>query len=218
MNPARTILTLVRHGETSANVDGVWHGSTDTRLTPLGERQARLVGRHARLNLADATIVYSSPLVRARVTARAIAEALDAPLKVDAELSEYDLGRWEGKTYRELQERHGLWDHMRRDPDFAPHGGESARQVTQRLERSLRRIARAHPGERVFVVTHGGALSLVLGSLLDGDLRKWRRVMDNCAVSELVLEPTPELLYFNATRHLVESSSTGEADSGQQTE
>ena len=31
----RTVLTLVRHGQTSANLDSVWQGSSDTPLTPL---------------------------------------------------------------------------------------------------------------------------------------------------------------------------------------
>ena len=60
-------------------------------------------------------------------------------------------------------------------------------------EPRLRRIAGAHSGERVIVVGHGGALTLALGQLLDRDISVWRRVMHNCAVSELALEPEPEL-------------------------
>ena len=66
----------------------------------------------------------------------------------------------------------------------------------------LRSIAATHLGERVIVVCHGGALSLGLGHLLDGDCTAWRRVMDNCAVSELVIDPRPALLSFNHTAHL----------------
>ena len=43
----RTILTLVRHGETTANVEGIWHGSIDTQLTERGLREAEQVGRDA---------------------------------------------------------------------------------------------------------------------------------------------------------------------------
>ena len=52
------------------------------------------------------------------------------------------------------------------------------------------------------MVAHGGALSLALAAIVDGDYTRWRRVMANCAVSELVLEPSPELLSFNHTGHL----------------
>ena len=91
---------------------------------------------------------------------------------------------------------------MREDPDFAPHGGESPRQVVERFVGTLRAIALRHSGERVVIVTHGAALSMALGALLEGDYSKWSRVIDNCAVSELVLEPAPSLLLFNHVDHL----------------
>jgi probable phosphoglycerate mutase len=198
----RAILTLVRHGETSANLEGVWQGSLDGELTERGRIQALRVARYLYQRHPDATALYTSPLRRARETARAIAEALGLAPRLEEGLAEYRLGSWEGKSYRELQESHRLWDEIRRDPDFAPHGGESPRQVTVRFTGALRRIGACHPGERVIVVAHGGALALALGALLDGDYTRWRRVMANCAVSELVLEPAPELLSFNSTAHL----------------
>ncbi len=198
----QTILTLVRHGETSANLDGVWHGSTDTPLTERGRRQAERVARYLVEKHGDAAALYSSGLQRARETALAVGAALGLELRTDAALREYDLGSWEGKTYRDLQTEHQLWDRMRDDLDFAPHGGESPRQVAARFTGALRRIATAHPAARVVVVAHGGALTLALGDLLDGDIRQWRRVMKNCAVSELVIEPEPALLSFNHTDHL----------------
>jgi broad specificity phosphatase PhoE len=90
---------------------------------------------------------------------------------------------------------------MSEDPDCRPGGGESPRQVAERCVAALRRIAGAHPGERVVVVSHGGALTLGLGLLLDAE-PAWRRVMENCAISELALEPAPALLSFNRTEHL----------------
>jgi broad specificity phosphatase PhoE len=196
------LLTLVRHGETSANLDGVWHGSIDTPLTERGRRQAERLASCLAEQHADATALYSSPLVRARDTANAIAARLGLPLRIDADLSEYDLGSWEGLSYAELAGRHRLWDRIKEDPDFAPHGGESPRRVAERYTGSLRRIAARHPRERVIVVGHGGALSMGLAALLDGDYTQWKRVMHNCAVSELVIEPSPTLLSFNQIAHL----------------
>lgn len=91
---------------------------------------------------------------------------------------------------------------MKEDPDFAPHGGESPRQVVARYVSALTRIAHAHPGERVIVVGHGGAFSMALAHLIEGSYTSWGRVMDNCAVSELWLEPSAELKQFNFTDHL----------------
>jgi probable phosphoglycerate mutase len=196
-----TTLVLVRHGETSANTDGIWHGSTDTPLTERGHAQARCVAARLARECADAVAVYASDLRRARDTAAAIAQALDLELRTERGLREYDLGSWEGKSYRELLMQHRLWDHMRADPHYAPHGGESPLGVAERLCGVLRDIALRHPAGRVVVVSHGGALSLAFGLLLDGDYGQWRRVMDNCAVTELTLEPLA-LLRFNDTTHL----------------
>ena len=196
------VLVVVRHGETSANLDGVWHGSTDTPLTPRGHLQAARVAAHVAEAYADACAIYSSDLQRARHTAEPIARALGLEIALDPGLREYDLGSWEGKTYRELQEHHRLWDHMREDPHYAPHGGESPLEVAERFCDSLRRIAGAHAGERVVVVGHGGALSLAFAALLAGDYTAWGRVMNNCGVSELRLDPTPRVSRFNQTLHL----------------
>ncbi|MDJ0851515.1 MAG: histidine phosphatase family protein [Myxococcota bacterium] len=198
----QTVLTLVRHGETQANLDGIWHGSTDTPLTDRGHAQAERVGKWTLEQRPDAAALYASHLQRARHTAAAIARLLGLEVRVDEELGEYDLGAWEGKTYVNLFEEHRLWHHMKSDPDFAPHGGESPRQVAERLASALHRIAAQHPGERVIVVTHGGALSLGLAQLLEGDYKAWTRVMDNCSVTELTLHPKPSLLCFNETAHL----------------
>ena len=201
----RTVLTLVRHGQTSANIDAVWHGWTDTPLTQLGVRQAQRVATFLDEHSADATLVYSSPLARARHTAEHIAARLGLEIRIEDDLREYDIGEWEGKTFEELQEVHRLWEHIRADPDFAPHGGESPRRVIQRLTGCLRRIAREHANERIIAVAHGGALALALGEFLSprpNQRAEWVHLMDNCAVSELTLDPRPELLSFNLNEHL----------------
>lgn len=196
-----TTLVVVRHGETSANTDGIWHGSTDTALTARGHAQAERVAARLARECGDAVAIYTSDLRRARDTATPIANALGKELVALRGLREFDLGSWEGKTYRELLTEHRLWDHMRADPHYAPHGGESPLGVAERLCGTLRDIHLRHPAERVVVVSHGGALSLAFGLLLDGDYGQWRRVMDNCAVTELTLEPLA-LLRFNDTSHL----------------
>ena len=198
-----THLTLVRHGETLANVERVWHGSTDTPLNDRGQAQAVEVGRHLAVQRADALRIYASPLQRTRDTAAAIVDAMALPLHLEPDLREYDLGAWEGRPYAELVQQHRLFERMQEEPDWQPGGGESARAVAERLAGALERIAAAHPGERTIVVSHGGALTLALGLILDGDPSAWRRVVDNCSVSDLAFGTTGiELTSFNETGHL----------------
>jgi len=202
--PSPTRVTLVRHGETSANALRVWHGSTDTALTPAGQRQAQRVAEHLAANHGDASALYASPLTRARDTARPIAERLGLTARIEEDLREYHLGAWEGISYAELVREHRLFERMQADPDWQPGGGESARQVAERLAGQLAAIAARHAGERVIVVSHGGALTLGLGLLLDRELSAWRRVMDNCAISDLVFDPAPSLVRWNDVAHLAD--------------
>ena len=202
--PRPTRVTLVRHGETSANALGVWHGSTDTALTPAGHRQAERVAEQLATTHADASALYASPLARARDTARPIAERLGLAARIEEDLREYHLGAWEGISYADLVRQHRLFERMRADPDWQPGGGESARQVAERLAGRLAAIAARHAGERVIVVSHGGALTLGLGLLIDRELSAWRRVMDNCAISDLVFDPAPSVVRWNDVAHLAD--------------
>jgi len=200
-----SVLCIVRHGETPANRLGVWHGSIDTELTERGHLQASQVAAELAGASPRPTALYSSPLRRARDTARAIEAALGLEARLEADLAEYHLGDFEGRSYRELVAEHDLFARMREDPDWRPGGGESPRQVAERCAAALQRIAAGHRGERVVVVSHGGALTLGLGLLLDADPGAWRRVMDNCGITELALEPAPALLSFNRIAHLADA-------------
>ena len=66
-----TILYLVRHGETEANVTNTLQGQSDVRLNEKGIRQAQLVGKRLRDQHFD--VILSSDLSRAAVTAAEIA-------------------------------------------------------------------------------------------------------------------------------------------------
>jgi len=198
--PAR--LTLVRHGETSANVDGVWHGSIDTALTDRGRVQAGRVAQHLTDLDPRPVALYCSSLQRARHTAEAIGNAVGLTPEIHPDIAEYDLGAWEGMTYRELVATHKLFERMQKDPDFQPGGGESPRQVATRIAAAFRSISATHGGESVVVVTHGGALTLGLGHLFNDVPGTWGRLMDNCALTEITLTPSPILHSFNETTHL----------------
>jgi broad specificity phosphatase PhoE len=198
-----TLVTLVRHGETKANADGVFHGVTNTPLALRGLEQAHRVATRLGQTHRDVTALYTSNLDRAQQTAHVIARELDLPIRTDDTLREVDLGNWEGLTYAELESKYQLWERSRENPDFAPHGGESARELGMRTAQALRRIACDHTSEQVIVVGHGGAICSALAVLLateplTGDVY----FMENAAITELVFEPEPRLVKLNCTFHL----------------
>ena len=108
---APTLLTLVRHGQTTGNVAKNLSGITDDPLTPLGERQAMATGKAFAALVHDGTLparaaVYVSPLTRARRTAAAIATPLGLTPIVRADLSEINFGDMEGLTEAEAIARY----------------------------------------------------------------------------------------------------------------
>ena len=163
---------------------------------------ARRVAAWLAVHHKDAAALYASPLSRALHTAQAISDALALDVREERDLAEYCLGDWEGRRYSDLHKTERMWERMGEDPDYAPPGGESPRRVATRVANALRRIAAAHAGERVITVSHGGAMTLGLGLLLDGVANAWTRILENCSVSELVLEPEVRLLSFNRVEHL----------------
>ena len=203
MTDAAATLLLVRHGQIAANAERIWHGSTDSALTAHGRGEAERTARHLAQRAPAPVALYTSPLLRARETAAPIAAGLGLAPRVEPGLAEYGIGELEGISYLALAQQHRFFEKIAADPDFAPPRGESPRQVVARVCAALGAISRAHPGESVVVVSHGAALGLALGALLERDANQWQRFhLANCGLSELVLEPAPQLLSWNSTAHL----------------
>jgi broad specificity phosphatase PhoE len=156
-------LYIVRHGETERSVQKAYSGRSEVPLTERGLEQAREVGERLRGVGVDA--VYSSPLARAADTARAIAEATGARLKIDERLTEVDYGPLEGF------DRDGALEHFgepfqawRDDPMGSPLPGTEP--LPEALERARSATAEAVAvAECPVIVGHQGILRLVLAAL-----------------------------------------------------
>lgn len=148
---------LLRHGETVLTPEKRFSGSggSDPALSAVGRRQADAV---ATALAARGTIeaVVSSPLLRCRETADAVATRLGLEVSVEDGLRETDFGAWEGMTFTEVRERYAddlsAW---LASPDVAPTGGgESFASVGARVAATRTTLLARHPGRTVLVVTH----------------------------------------------------------------
>jgi probable phosphoglycerate mutase len=144
-------LVLLRHGETTAIVEGRFQGQSQVSLSDLGQRQAaRAAARLAAPHDSPALPVpvglpreiVHSPLARTAQTAEAVAAALGGrvPLRPEDGLREIGQGEWEGRLGSEIAERWGdilsAW-RLRPAEAHAP-GGESLGEVQARLTPALR--------------------------------------------------------------------------------
>ena len=200
-----TLFTVVRHGETAANVNCVIQGQSDVPLSPTGERQAALLGRRWKGRRFDA--VYSSDLSRAVRTAELIAPGMTVVPTPD--LREMDLGAWVGHTTTEVAERFpDEWRAFRScSVDCRATDGESRRELLERIARFFRTAAKRHDGQNVLVVTHGGALRAFFLFLMGGSLNPNALLPStgNTGISTVRCDPDTDrwrLISWNDTAHL----------------
>ncbi|TAN34938.1 histidine phosphatase family protein [bacterium] len=167
-----TTVWLVRHGE--AHIPpGVAIGHGDPPLSQRGRRQVAQLAK--RLGAEPLRRVFSSDLVRARLTAERIAAVHGLPVHVCPELREIDFGEWEGRSLNELwsdkPDEADAWENNLR---CVPSGfGERFEEFESRVARFPRRL---DGGELAAVVCHRGPLAVLLHQLTGVSIEEaWRQ-------------------------------------------
>ena len=199
-----TRIIAIRHGETAWNVDTRIQGHLDIPLNDTGLWQARQLARA----LADEPVaaIYTSDLQRARATAQAVADTTGAPLTPEPDLRERSFGHFQGRTFAqieaELPEDALRW--RKRDPHYAPEGGESLTSLRTRIDNTVHRLAARHPGELVVLVAHGGVLDVIYRLATGQEIqapRTWQ--LANAAINRLLWTPQGlSLVGWADTQHL----------------
>jgi broad specificity phosphatase PhoE len=161
---------LIRHALVEENARAMLYGTMDVPLCPdtlvaqvpmygaLGDRLPRP---------ADWIV---TPLSRTVLTADALFRAgypAQTPV-VEPGLIEQDLGEWQGLPHAELPSQlqlpaHPFWP---LGGNEVPPGGESMAQVIIRVGAAMERLAVAHAGRDVVIVSHGGAIRAAVAHAL----------------------------------------------------
>jgi broad specificity phosphatase PhoE len=163
-----TVFHLLRHGEPTVL------GRLNGRLPGVGlsaTGRAEIVAQAARLAGEKIEAIYASPMQRTRETAEILAERLGLPVRPREDVIEIDYGEWTGLTFDDIRrdERWLMWSRSRGIATIP--GGESWRQVQDRVVGALFELHRLHPAGDVVVVSHGdvirAGLLFALGMPLD---------------------------------------------------
>jgi probable phosphoglycerate mutase len=200
-----TRIIAIRHGETAWNVDTRIQGQLDVPLNDTGRWQAQRLAR-ALAAREPIDVVYSSDLLRAWETARAVSETTGAPVVTDEGLRERGFGVFQGKTFAEIEaslpEEALRW--RKRDPFWAPEGGESLTAMRRRVVETLHTLASRHTGEQIVLVAHGGVMDLLYRAATGQELqapRTWQ--LGNTAINRLLWTPAGlSLVGWSDTSHL----------------
>jgi probable phosphoglycerate mutase len=213
--PGATEILLVRHGESRAatadNPFPLVDGHGDPELHANGREQAQRVGE--RLKNQPISAVYVSNLRRTHETAAPLCAHIGLEPRVDPDLREVFLGEWEGGLMRiKAHEGDPIMDRVRAERrwDVIP-GAESWDALTERLSRSLARIAAAHPDELVAAFVHGGVIGHILSHATGARPFSFNGA-DNGSISHIVMTQGQILVRrFNDSTHLHDEISAAEA-------
>ena len=163
-------LILIRHGQSTYNLENRFTGWKDVPLTELGEIEALEAAEILKKETFD--IAFTSNLYRAQKTLTIILESIkqeDLEVIKNQALNERDYGDLIGQNKKEVADKFGkeqvrIW---RRSYDIAPPNGESLKMTAERaipyLEEEI--MPKILDGKNVLVVAHGNSLRAIVMKL-----------------------------------------------------
>lgn len=167
---------LVRHGESFFNRSKRFTGWIDSRLTLKGKRQARKVAKS--LKEAEFDVAYTTTLSRAEETLKYILKYHPGmKVIVDDRVIERNYGDLSGKFHASYVKKHPkLFWVYRRSYDVPPPGGESIKQVEERVMPFVKEVIEKMKKEKinVLIVSHGNSM------------RPMRRYFEKLSVKEMM--------------------------------
>ncbi len=172
-----TTLLLIRHGESVANHRRIFAGHLDADLHENGLRQAQATAEFIAENY-KVDKIYASDLKRAFKTAQALGNVLNLEVIPNKNLREIFAGEWDGKSFERLlvdyKESYTMW---RTHIGFAvADGGESVRQLADRILTALTEIARENEGKTVAIATHATPIRAMQSLLQTGGLSEMENI------------------------------------------
>lgn len=166
------VLIFARHGESEWNATNTFTGRSDPGLTNTGRAQSRAIGHAMLSGLMAPTHVFTSTMLRARVSTRYILEgahSLNIIPEESGALIERDYGILTGVNREVANKRYGKdqVQRWRRSLHEAPPGGESLAMTAERTRPFLfdRILPATRNGGVVLVVAHGNSIRSMLTQL-----------------------------------------------------
>lgn len=159
---------LIRHGETTGDVEDRYGGAYDDELSDKGKAQAlELAGKLANSGIE---LLFCSPLIRARQTANILKDKLDCEVKTVEDLKERNKnGILTGMTRSEAKIKHPELVEKLKDYRSQIEGAESQDGFEERIIKAFKGITNAVNYSTVGIVTHGGPIWVVFRNILNNN-------------------------------------------------
>lgn len=207
-----TTIYLLRHSQPFRKLLGEYNANEKEQLrnekNPLsvdGERLACEMAKRKELQNID--VIYSSHYVRAMCTAKYIAENNNIKLNVDERLGERKFG-----VNNILELPSDFFEEQFRNWDYKLENGESANDVSKRMNYALLDILNKNKKCNIAVVSHGTAISTMLKTWCNVTLNEETKLIEFYFNGKLIFDGNwncPELfkLEFDDKNNLININS-----------
>ena len=188
---AKYKIYIFRHGQTYYNKNGIFTGWKDSKLTPLGIKQARTIAK--KLKNKKFQVAFYTRLSRSKQTLREVLKYHPECKKLikDDRMIERSYGRLEGKHHDTIIRKYGKkqYDLWHRGFDVRPPGGESFADVEKRVKKFIKYLKAYIKKNKVNVAisAHGNSIRL------------FRKIMERAPKSKAVKWFIPYDKYFEYT-------------------
>ena len=166
-----TTLILIRHGQSQANITKCFAGQSNPDLTENGKKQAEVLSDWL-INNFNIDVIYASDLLRAYNTALPTAQKLKKQIIKTKELREINAGYWQGTPYEQIiklyPEEYNTW--LNDIGNSVCNGGESVKQLFQRVTEKIENIINENLDKTVLIVTHATPIRVILANYIKHDV------------------------------------------------
>jgi isoleucyl-tRNA synthetase len=159
LNLSKNTFYFSRHAEADHNVNAMistYPEKETSHITDAGKKRAEDAAKKI-LELGGVDLIYSSDLQRTKETAEIIGKILGVEIKTDERLREYNMGVYNGQLDEKFDKEFPAstrWDQ-------APEGGETWKQLQDRIVSFVQEINKNNSGKKILVVSHGDPLWLL---------------------------------------------------------
>ncbi len=155
------MIYFVRHGESEANVRGIFAGQrNDSILTEKGRKQAENTAEEIIKEGINIDQIISSPLKRSTETAQIIADRLGLEVATDKRITEYDMGTLSGTSWQAISSKTLI----------NAEGAEDIKLFAKRVFSCIKELSKQP--ENILVVSHGGVIRVLETARKDVDIEK----------------------------------------------
>jgi broad specificity phosphatase PhoE len=161
---------VIRHGQTTSDVEDRFGGDYDDHLTGLGIKQAsELAGKTEGFGIE---IIFASPKIRAQETAKILQKVLRVEIKTIPNLRERNQnGILSGMKRSEALKKYPEMVELLKDRFNTIEGAEDYESFRKRIINAFDEVTKSNY-KTVAVVTHGGPIRRIFGEILKME-KKW---------------------------------------------